>query len=157
MSNGRKLARFSLVFGALLVPVAALAGAGAHAWRAFGPPKSEAELRERLDHGAQRAFSATDATVEQQAAVGAVLDDAAASLWGRHAERQDRREAFRAVLTADEIDRVALEVLRKEVVATFDEVSFDVVGYVADVAEIFSAEQRRALAALHDETHPAVE
>jgi periplasmic protein CpxP/Spy len=154
MSKVLRMGRWPLAGAAVLLPVIALAGAGAHAWRGMGPPQSEEELRERMDHGADRILGAVDATAEQQAGLDAILDEAAASLWERHGERDARHAEIRAVLTADTIDRKALEGLRKDAVAAFDEVSADVVGWVADAAELFSPEQRRAIAEVHDQLHP---
>ena len=151
MTKLPRVGRLPLLAAAVLLPVVALAGVGAHALHAHTPPQSEAELRERMNGPAERVFEWTNATPDQQARIGAILDDAAAGLWERHDEREARHAEIRAILTADTIDRKALEQVRRDVVDAFDEVSKDIVGYVGDVAEILSPEQRQALAAHHDE------
>jgi Spy/CpxP family protein refolding chaperone len=150
MTKFLRFGRWPLAAAVVLVPVAALAGAGMHAWHMHQPPQSEEELRERLSVGAGMVYGVVDATPEQQASIDAILDDAAASLWDRHDEREARHAEIRAILTADTVDRKALEGVRREVVAAFDDVSQDVVGWVADAAEVLSPEQRREIAAHHD-------
>ncbi len=150
METFLRLGRWSVLAAGVLVPVVALAGVGAHAWRMQAPPQSEEDLRERLDLGAHRLIGWSDATSEQQALIEATLDEAAPTLWDRHVERAARHVEFLGLLSVERVDREALEALRVEAVVSFDELSRDLVGTIADIAESLSFEQRRALLQHHD-------
>ncbi len=136
-----------LAFGT--VPVVALGGA--HAWKGHQPPASEAEVREKLGSVADRVLARVDATDAQQASVDAVIDRVAGDLWAFHGSKDERHAAFREALTAETVDRKALESVRKDLVDDLDAVSEAVVEAIADVADVLTPAQRREIAAIHDE------
>ncbi len=142
--------RFFL-FGAL----AALAGAlfigsavASDGWGAGfcdGSEMTAETARERADRVADRALSRVDATDEQRAEVGAILDEAVPKLFAAKVEHRQNHDAWKAALGAETIDRAALEALRVEAIESADEVSSLGLDVVADLAEVLDADQRGEL------------
>ena len=70
----------------------------------------------------------------------------ARDLMGLRGQMQDERRQALAVLTADPIDRIALEAIRVQHVQRTDQISRRVTQALADVASVLTPEQRRQLA-----------
>lgn len=103
--------------------------------------------RERAAHMVDFVLRGVDATDEQRTkatAIVTVLVDDLFTLRGRH---QEHREAIVAELARDQIDRDALEQIRREGLTLVDEASADVVGAIAELAEVLTPDQRRELLA----------
>ncbi len=145
----KRFGGFGLLLALGSVPVVALGGA--HAWRGHQPPASEAEVREKLDSVANRVLDRVDGTDEQRESIDAVLDRAAGDVWAFHGSKDERHAAFREALTAETVDRKALESVRKDLVDDLDALTAAVVDAIGDVAEVLTPEQRREIAAIHDE------
>ncbi len=153
--HGRRggLRRF---FGATLFvgALVAVPFAVAHAARGHGfggchgrdAPTTAAELRERMDQGAGFFYDRVDATAEQEAAIDAVLDRVAPSLFALRDQKEALHDDVKVALTADQVDAAELERLRKEGLALADEASRIVVSGVAEIAKVLDPEQRRDLA-----------
>lgn len=141
----------ALVLAGLVAAPLAIAGArggfghggpGCHG----GKPESAAELREKMDRHTDRFLDHVDATDAQAAQIDAALDTLAPKLWDLHESKADLHDDVVAALTAPQVDRAALEALRKEGLAMADEGSGYIVDAVFAVATALTVEQRQQLA-----------
>ena len=85
----------------------------------------------------------------------ALLEDAIPQMQTYRSEAGVLREEIRAVFHEDEIDRVALEDARTDLVGLFDRASATMFDLFADLAEVFSEEQRDELQALREKRKAA--
>ena len=132
---------------ALTLATPALAGPLGHHRGPVDPDKVMARADKALDH--------VDATDEQRATVKALLEDAIPQMQTYRSEAGVLREEIRAVFHEDEIDRVALEDARTDLVGLFDRASATMFDLFADLAEVFSEEQRDELQALREKRKAA--
>lgn len=154
----RRLFGAALFVGALVgVPMAvahaAGFGPGCHGGWNHEPPKSAEELRQHMDKGAAFFYDRVDATEEQEAGVGAVLDRMAPELFALQDDKVALHDDLRAAMTADTVDAAEVESLRQEGLALADRASRIVVGGVVDVAHLLTPEQRADLAEAADRFH----
>jgi len=136
---------------ALSTAFAGLSGAGfaafAHGRRRGGAPLDPAQMQERIDRFLKHTYVEIDATPEQQQKIEPIVKQAAKELQPLRAKvREARREGVK-LLSADKIDRGAIERLRTEQMASADAASKRFTQALADVAEALTPEQRRTLAA----------
>jgi Spy/CpxP family protein refolding chaperone len=117
-------------------------------------PESQEELRTRFDGVADRVLERTNATAAQRTAVDARLDALADDLWERRGDREAHRGAVLAALSAERVDRRALEDARQAMVDGFDDATKLVIDALADLAETFTPAQRAQIAAQLDALHP---
>lgn len=118
---------------ALSVPAVASAGP-------LGPrgPIDQERVFERLD----QSFDVVDATDEQRASARAIVEDTLPRMQSYRAEARAIREDVRAAFEAEQVDREALEGARLDLVGLFDRATSTMFDMFADVADLFSAEQR---------------
>ena len=113
-----------------------------------GPPDPEA-MRAHMKVAVDRMLDKVDATDAQQTEIRTILDDA----WVKHQDQRDQnrdlQEQLQVVLTADQVDRAALESLRTSQVERMAEMSRELTATLADVADVLTPEQRRELAQMH--------
>jgi len=147
----RRIALFAVpVFGLATLGVVALgAGAAAAGHRfPFHPPFSPEDHRAMAENRLAFALDAVDATDEQAAEIDAILAEAWAQGETFRAEHEAKHEEVKELLSAETIDREALETLRVEGVERFDEVSQVFVQVIADIGDVLIAEQRQELISL---------
>lgn len=130
---------------ALTLATPALAGPLGHGHR--GEHRSPEKMLERAEH----VMDEVDATDDQKSMVRSILDDALPTLQSFHTEAGQLREEIRGVFTADTIDRGALEDARLDMVDLVDRASSFFFTTLADVAEVFTPEQRTELQELRTE------
>ncbi len=104
------------------------------------------EINFFVQHRVNRALSEVDATPEQREKADAIAKKAVEDLMAMRNDQESTRGKVLAVLTADTIDRSALEALRAEKLSMADAASKRVVQVVADIADVLKPEQRRKLA-----------
>ena len=122
-------------------------GALAHGRRGTRGPVDPAQMEERLDRMLKHAYVEIDATPEQQQKIDPIVKQAAKELQPlRGKVREARREGVK-LLSAESIDRGAIERLRLEQMASADAASKRFTQALADVAEVLTPEQRKTLAA----------
>lgn len=145
-ASRRRWGRRALLSLALLLGLGGVAYAAAphHGWK---HPTSPEEARAHAGKLAERALDRVEASADQRAKVGQVLDRSAPQLWNLRGEAKDLHGEVRDLLTAETIDRAALEAARKDAVDLFDRGSKVIVGALADGADALTPEQRRTLAA----------
>lgn len=154
----RRWAKGALLVGFLVgVPVAvanAASGKGfGHGCGKHDAPQSAEELRQRMDKGAGWLLDRVDASPEQEAQVGAVLDRVAPELFALKDDHAALRQDLRAALTADNVDPAEVESIRKEGLALADDASRVVVGGIVDIAKVLDTEQRAELAEAAERFH----
>ena len=138
---------------AILVAVAACAlAAGTYAvasggMRALHEKRCQL-VRAHVELKVERALTAADATEVQRQQVEAILERTFNDLKSLHADHEQLHEQALAVLTADGIDRSAIEALQVEHVAKLEQASRVVADAIGDAAEVLTPEQRARLASL---------
>ena len=148
--------RFFLLLGAtslvaLLALPAAFAGAGGFGG-GFGHHCSRGgeldadQVQQKADFFAARVLDRADATKEQRAEVEALLEGVGERVVAARAEHADVRLQWREALLADTIDEQQLEALRQDMLVRVDDGSAELLALSADIAQVFSAEQRQDLA-----------
>lgn len=131
--------------------IAAAAGLAGASFAAFGHGRRHgggAEMTgERLDRMLKHLYVEIDATEAQQQKLDPIVKQAAKDLAPlRDKVREARREGVK-LLSADNIDRGAIERFRVQQIGATDAASKRFTQALADVAEVLTPEQRRKLAA----------
>lgn len=142
----------ALVVGALLPAATAMAhggfGRGGHGpWGHRGDPAEHAAM------AAEWITRWADGTPEQEAQIAAIFEATAAELADVKERHRAQHDAFIAEMVRPQIDRAALDALRRESLAMADEASVLLAEGLADAAEVLSPEQRAELAELAEKFH----
>ena len=106
---------------------------------------SDAEIETHIERMVKHVAIEIDATLEQQEKITALVTAAAKDLKPVHDRMRATGKEIHDLLLADTIDRTALETLRAERLAEAERISKNLVGALADVAEVLSPEQRKVL------------
>jgi Spy/CpxP family protein refolding chaperone len=120
----------------VLVPIVAVAGSGLHQRHGHGDAK--AHVDEMLDE--------VDASAAQRQAIEPLVDRTTASAHEIHAQAAELHDELLGILTAETIDRAALESVRAEGVALVDRASREMVAAMTEMAEVLTPEQRKEIA-----------
>lgn len=94
-----------------------------------------------------------DASAEQETKIWAIIDRTRSELRPMGREFRQTREEVATLLAAPTIDKAAVEKLRAERIAAFDEASKKAVAAVVEAAEVLTPEQRAKLVAEMKERH----
>ncbi len=122
-------------------------GALAHGRRHGGGPIDPAKMEQHLDRMLQHMYVEIDATDAQKQKLDPIVKQAAKDLAPlRDKVREARREGVK-LLSADTIDRGAIERFRTQQIGATDVASRRFTQALADLAEVLTPEQRRKLAA----------
>lgn len=124
----------ALVFGAIGITGAV----HANGFRApgFGPFS---------DFRLERALKSVDATGDQREKIWTIVDIARTEIRPMMRGINDQREALESLLTADTLDRAAVEALRKQTLANADAISARATKALLDAAEVLTPGQRTEL------------
>lgn len=106
---------------------------------------SDDDIKERLTRVVRHVAIEIDATPEQQTEIVSIVTPVALGMKENHQEFASVSEDLRALLLAQEIDRVAIEALRAEKLAVADEISKTLTAMIVDVAAVLTPEQRAQL------------
>jgi Spy/CpxP family protein refolding chaperone len=148
----RKLALLTAVLGGIALTVGAIAqnatGGGFHhgmhgAHLANAGP---ADVATHVDAVLQHIYAETNATPAQQAQIAPLVQATATDLIQLHTQFHTEHAQMLALLTADPVDRAALENARVAQLNVVDQASREIVQLLADTAGVLTAEQRKALA-----------
>ncbi|MFQ5416037.1 MAG: Spy/CpxP family protein refolding chaperone [Myxococcota bacterium] len=148
-----RVRRYSLALAALLIAAALAVAAAAGArgmWR--GHHADPEVVRDHAAFMVGRMLSRVDATPEQVEQVRSIVDGAIGDLFELRGAGDEMRRDFAAALTAEEIDRSALETLRQQKLETVDAASKRIVTALVDISEVLTPAQREAVA-LHLAEH----
>ena len=149
-NNGKRRSRWIVASG---IAVLALAGVGAAGAMGGGGGMGHQMMEIGMKHGGNfagrglhRAFSAVDATAEQEDRIWAIIDDARAELRPMMREFRDTRAQALELMAAPAIDRAAAETMRAERIAAIDEASKKLTEAAIEAAEVLTPEQRAKFA-----------
>jgi periplasmic protein CpxP/Spy len=117
------------------------AAVGHHFCRAGG-------FREMAEFRVHRALKQVDASEAQEERILALLDAQFARHAGMAAVHDEMHQRVLDALTGDTVDRAALEAVRADALRRADDGSRELVGAIADMAEVLTPAQRRQLAEL---------
>ncbi len=135
-----------LCTGLLVLGVAA-AVSGCWGHRGFGHHGHRHEFSpERLRHHVTWMLRRADASDDQTDRIVAILEETHNAIQTQRDQHRGQHEAWLAALTGDRVDRDALEELRANGMTSLEQVSREITGALAEVAEVLTAEQRRELA-----------
>ncbi len=112
------------------------------------PPPSFADHRAMGEAAIADLLGEIDATEAQRSEITAILDAAHEQVGANHPDPEEHHAQVRALLTAETIDREAMEAMRVEAIDHMDAGSQLLVETLADVAEVLSVEQRQQVAEL---------
>ena len=101
----------------------------------------------------EKMLTAVDATPDQKAKIKAILHKGFESMAPMHQKMEATHADLHRILTAPTIDRSALEQLRADRFADFDQASKSMVQTIADAAEVLTPEQRAKLGKMMAERH----
>jgi periplasmic protein CpxP/Spy len=140
------------VFGLALLGAAAATAAvrGGHGMP-FCHGMSKDDHKAHMEFVVDRMLNKVDATDEQKEEIDAILDEAFETVDEKRAEHEAKHEEFKALLTAETIDREALEAMRGEALVHFDEGSAMFLDVIVEVSEVLTVEQREQLAEMIEE------
>jgi len=154
LTIGKRAAVFALVAStALVAGIGAVAHEpGAHHVQ-FHSAMSDEDIAAHADLFLQRLYTETSATDAQKAQIGPLVQQAVTDMLPMHSGARDFHTQALALLSANTIDRAALENLRAQHIEAADQASRRLTQAVADIAEALTPEQRRLLAAHIAEMH----
>lgn len=109
-------------------------------------PRTPEEARAHVDGMIDHLIEKVDGSEAQRTALKAIAGRTAPQMEAMHSEGRDIKGELRDLLTADKIDRVALEEARKDAVDLVERGSKLVLAGVADAAETLTPAQRRQIA-----------
>ena len=148
----RRIAVIGLVLGGLAIAIGAVAQNAAtggfhhgahHAQMANASP---ADVAAHVDEMLLHIYAQTAATPAQQAQIAPLVQATATDLAQLHAQFHAEHAQMLVLLTADPIDRAALENARVAQLNVVDQASKEIVQLLADTAGVLTPEQRKALA-----------
>jgi len=114
-------------------------------WRGGPASFDPARLEARADRMVRHAAVELGANADQQEKLSTIVKAALKDILPVREKLLAARKQGRELLTADNIDRAALEKLRAEQIATHDAASKRLVQALADAAEVLTPEQRKKL------------
>jgi len=121
-------------------------GGGWHRGGFMGAQLDPAALEERLDRMLKHFYIEIDATEAQKQQLAPIVKAAARDLLPVAGQMRGTRRQALEVLSQPSVDRSALEALRAEKLRLADQASRRLTAALADVADVLTPEQRRALA-----------
>lgn len=142
------------IFAAVAAVAGAVGGIGLHAHAhgghgargMFGGPLDAAQLDERIERMLKHLFAEINATPEQQQKLTPIIKQAAKDLQPLRAQMHAARQQAVEIMSADPIDRAAIERLRTEQLHAADALSKRVTQALADAGEVLTPAQRKELA-----------
>lgn len=130
-------------------------GFGGHSRHAFGARIVEdpAAAKQHAGTAVEWVLRGVDATEEQKEQARRITDRLIDQVGPVAAKHREHREAIVRELAKPEIDREALERLRRDEMALADQASKYAVDAIADLGEVLTAEQRSELVAFAHRLH----
>jgi len=108
---------------------------------------SPAELESRIDRMLAHLYVEIDATDAQKQRLGPIVKQAAKDLLPLRERMRAARARAVELLTAESVDRSAIEALRAEQLVLAEDGSRRLALAIADIAEVLTPEQRKGIAA----------
>lgn len=136
----RVLLSAGILLGLGGVAIAAGPGVGHH--HPHSPEEAKAHIDGMIDH----MIGKVGGTEEQRGKLKGIAEQTVPRMAALHTEGRDLKNEVRDLLTAEKIDRAALEAARKDAIDLADRGSKVVISAVADAAEALTPAQRREIA-----------
>jgi Spy/CpxP family protein refolding chaperone len=130
--------------GMLVAAVAFAHEGGGHGH--FSKEMSAEDVAAHVDGVMKHVYVEIDATDAQKAELDPIVRQALTDLMPLHQGAHQFHEQAMALLSADKVDRAALEALRAEHVAKIDQASRRLTQLIGDVSDVLTPEQRKKLA-----------
>jgi periplasmic protein CpxP/Spy len=136
------------VAGNLLPPAFAQGFGMHHDWGGgfMGGTPTQAQIDDRIDRMTKHMAIELDATADQQAKIAGIAKSAITDLRAMREKAQAARAQAVSLLTAQTIDRTAIERLRTEQIALAETASKRIAQALADSAEVLNPDQRKKVA-----------
>ena len=112
----------------------------------MGGTHSAADMSAHVDHMLKHLYVEVDATDAQKAQIGPLVKQAVSDLMPLHAQLHAAHADVMQALATPTVDRTALEAARLEHLKLADQASKRIVQLLADVGDVLTAPQRKALA-----------
>lgn len=112
---------------------------------------SEADIEKRVTKMVKHLSIEIDANEDQEKLIVAIATETAKDLQPLRAEFRAAGEELASLLTAETVDRQAIESLRAERLIATDDVSKKVINAIAQVSEVLTPKQREGLSARLDQ------
>jgi periplasmic protein CpxP/Spy len=141
----RRLFQFAGL-AALLGALSSAVALKAHAHGGSRGPIDPARMEQHLDRMLKHFYVEIDATDAQRARLDPIVKQAAKDLLPMRERLHEARKQGLGLLTAPSVDRGALERLRADQIQAADAASQRLTQALADVADVLTPEQRKALA-----------
>ena len=106
---------------------------------------TDSEIDKKITRAVKHLSIEIDATPEQQQKIIALASAVAKDMRPLHGQFHDAGEQLKSLLTAETIDRAAVEKIRAERLTEADRVSKELVTAITDVAEVLTPEQRKVV------------
>jgi Spy/CpxP family protein refolding chaperone len=154
-SQRRGFFRRAGIFAAVAAVVTTAGGAGLHAYAQGGPgfrggffagPVDPAQLDERIERMLKHLYVEINATPEQQQKLAPIVKQAARDLQPLRQQMHAAHKQAIDLMSAESIDRAAIERARAEHLQTADAASKRLSQALADAAEVLTPAQRKDLA-----------
>lgn len=146
------LAGASLV-GGIGAAAAAMGGGGWHHGMMMHGTGSPADMSAHIDHVLKHLYVEIDATDEQKAKIGPLVQQAVSDLLPLHTQFQAAHVQAVQGLTQPTVDRAALEAAREAHLQLADQASKRIVQLLGDVGDVLTPTQRNALATHLEQLH----
>lgn len=139
-----RYALIAFVAGAALA--AGVTALGAHQGMMMGCGHSAGDFPTHLEHGLKHLYAEIDATDAQKAQIDPLVKQAISDLQPLHAQLASAHTQVVQALTQTPVDRAALEAARTAHLELADQASKRIVQLIADVGDVLTPTQRKALA-----------
>ncbi len=107
---------------------------------------TDEQIEKRVDRFVKHVAIEIEATEEQTTKITTLLTSVAKNMRPVRLEFKEAGEQMKILLTAETVDRTAMEKVRAERVAKVDSLSKELMTAMADAAEVLTVEQRKVLA-----------
>ena len=139
-----------LMIGNALSASRAEAGWGRGRWGHHGNGEFDPErMKEHAEYAVAFVLGRVDASEDQEARIVAIVNESIDGMAKGASEHHARRDALKELFAQPEIDREALETMRKAEMELADALSAQLLSAMADVAEVLTLEQRAELVEMH--------
>lgn len=154
-AGGEKRRGFFRRAGLVAAVAAAMSGAAWHAYAHGGPGFGRgifgggmhgAPTDENVERMLKHMFVEVNATPEQQQRITPIVKQAVADIAPLRKQLQGTREQVHGIMSAEQIDRGALEQLRASRLQAADALSKRMTQAMADIADVLTPAQRKELA-----------
>ncbi len=134
-----------VILGGIALGAASVSAHGDRGWGRHHGPVSLESMQERAKDKIAWFSGKVDANAGQQKELEAIADALVADLFPMVEQHRAQRRALITELTRPEFDRVAVDAIRRDMIASLDSGSASLVDALAQASEVLTPEQRQQL------------